>query len=182
MKKRIIYILLFCFCISSSFSQFSGSDNSNWAVGVSLAGTNYSFEDKDLVGGQFIYQIPRVNISKYIFYGITLDAGFSMNLFTDVKYTTFDGVARYDFGTTYDDVVPYVLIGGSIISGLRTTPTLNFGAGNTFWISSRIGINVQAMYKYSEEKFESQRSHVYGSFGLVYSFGARFSHRRLWNR
>lgn len=76
-----------------------------------------------------------------------------LRLFLILKYTTFDAVLRYDFGTFMDNVVPYVVIGGSFISAVETTPTLNLGAGNTFWIKENYGVNVQVLYKYSEDRF-----------------------------
>jgi hypothetical protein len=50
-----------------------------------------------------------------------------MTLFEDANYITFDGLMRYDFGETNKMVVPYVLIGGSLISALRPTLTLDVG-------------------------------------------------------
>jgi hypothetical protein len=79
------------------------------------------------------------------------------------------------------NVVPYIVIGGSFVSALETTPTLNFGAGNTFWVKENYGINVQFLYKHSEVRFESQYSHFYPSIGLVYSFKARNLNPRLWH-
>ncbi|WP_296635004.1 hypothetical protein [Polaribacter sp.] len=69
-----------------------------------------------------------------MFKSFTADVGFSTAIFDTQKYTTFDAVLRYDFGTSMHNVVPYVVIGGSFVSALETTPTLNLGAGNTFWV------------------------------------------------
>ena len=172
-------IIIFSFLTLSISSQ--NSEN-KWTFGVSLASAQYStdFQAKAL-GGQFIYQSPRFNISKYMFANITLDGGISTSIGDTQKYTTFDGTLRYDFGTSNNNVVPYLLLGGSIISADRPTPTLNFGAGNTFWFSENYGLNLQFMYKYSQDKFESQFSHTYASVGLVYSFGSRSMFPRLWN-
>jgi len=189
MKRYLLSLFFLFLLVSNSHSQFFGTDNSTWNVGVSAGFAYYSGDNAIDVGTHYVHQIPRINISRYLLKGITLDAAVSFNAFDNegqlkntVSYTSYDGTVRYDFGTTYDNIVPYVLIGGSIISSARPTPTLNFGAGNTFWFSSKIGFNLQFMYKFSEDRFESQRSHIYFTAGLVYSFGQRTSQRRLWER
>ncbi|NJN50044.1 MAG: hypothetical protein HC798_01800 [Polaribacter sp.] len=68
------------------------------------------------------------------------------------------------------------------INAVRFTPTLNFGLGNTIWIGPKIGFNGQLMYKFSQSTFQSQKSHIYFSGGLVYSFGARSNGARLWEQ
>ena len=148
---------------------------------MSLASAKFTDFQGSLIGGSFVYQSPRINISKYIFKNLTLDAGFSTAIFDSQKYTTFDGILRYDFGTSFNNTVPYVLIGGSIVSAARPTPTLNIGVGNTFWVYPSYGINFQLIYKYSENRFESQYSHLYPSVGLVYSFKPRNMNLRLWD-
>lgn len=179
--KNQHYFFIAIFLIFSI--SLNGQNNDNkWTFGSSLAFAKYmSTPDAIAVGGEFVYQSPRFNLSKYMFYNITFDGGISTAIGDTQRYTTFDGTMRYDFGTSNNNVVPYVLLGGSFISANAFTPTLNFGAGNTFWFSQKYGFNLQFMYKYSEEKFQSQFSHVYLSAGLVYSFGSRPMSPRLWN-
>lgn len=117
-----------------------------------------------------------------MFSNITFVGAISTAIGDNQKYTTFDGLARYDFGTSQNNVVPYVFIGGSFIKAeVVTTPTANFGVGNTFWFSDKYGLNLQFMYKYSQDKFQSQKSHTMTSIGLVYSFGSRTLNPRLWS-
>lgn len=177
MKLKFL-VLFFFFLIISIKGQ---NENSKWTFGLGLASAKYTPDQAKVVGGQFISQSPRINISKYMFSGITFDAGLSTSIGDNQKYTTFDGIMRYDFGTSTNNVVPYIFIGGSFINALALTPTLNFGAGNTFWFSSRYGLNIQVMYKFSEDKFSSQKSHLYPSIGLVYSLGLRSLVPRIWN-
>jgi len=178
MKTKILFIsLLFAFTIQVK----AQSEKQKWSAGISLASAHYmtEFQGKTL-GGKYVYQTPRFNISKYMFYNITLDVGISAAIFDSQAYTTFDGIARYDFGTSDNNVVPYILLGGSFIKAKVLTPTVNIGVGNTFWFSQKYGFNLQVMYKYSEVKFESQYSHFYTSIGLVYSFSGRTLNPRLW--
>jgi hypothetical protein len=177
MKNHTLIFLFFL-----SFSLVSQNSENKWTVGFSLASAKYTDFQGKILGSSFINQSPRINISRYLFKNLTLDAGFSTSIFDEQKYTTLDGILRYDFGTSYDNVVPYLLIGGSIVSGVKMTPVLNFGAGNTFWIKPNYGINLQVIYKYSEDKFESQYSHIYTSIGIIYSLNSRNMNPRLWDR
>ena len=170
-------MIVFLFLTSSLFSQ---NENNRWTFGVDIAWVTYSEADKLTVGGKFINQTPRFTLSRYMFKNITFSGSVSTAIGDNQKYTTFDGVARYDFGTSQNNVVPYVLLGGSFIKAKVLTPTVNFGLVNTFWFSSRLGLNLQLMYKYSQDKFSSQTSHIMPSFGLVYSFGSRSLNPRLW--
>lgn len=174
------FILAFLLVTLSLSSQ--NSDN-KWIIGVNIGSVLYSNTDADKVGGAYIDQIPRINISRYLFKNLTLDGAFGTTLIDSNKYTTLDGTLRYDFGTSYENVVPYVLLGGSFITATQLTPTLNFGAGNTFWIFPNYGLNLQVMYKYSETRFNvnNQYSHLYTTIGLVYSFKSRNMNRRLWD-
>ncbi|MEE9406787.1 MAG: hypothetical protein V3V28_01805 [Polaribacter sp.] len=176
-KSSLLIVLLFL-----SYSLLSQNKDNKWTFGASLASAKYmtTFQAQK-VGGGFVYQTPRLNLSKYLFYNITFDAAISTAIGDTQKYTTFDGAIRYDFGTSNNNVVPYLMLGGSFIKAKALTPTLNFGAGNTFWFSEKYGLNLQLMYKYSQEKFQSQFSHFYTSIGLVYSFGTRSMSPRLWN-
>ena len=180
MKYKYIFLIAsFLFFSTSIMSQ---NEEAKWSAGISLASAKYSTDlQARKVGGMWAYQSPRFNISRYLFHGLTLDAGFATAIGDNQKYTTFDGTLRYDFGSSYKNVVPYVLIGGSFIKAELLTPTVNVGVGNTFWFSSNYGLNMQFMYKYSEDKFESQFSHIYTSVGLVYSFGNRYTSPRIWN-
>ncbi len=179
MKIKFNYFaILFLFLTTSIFSQ---NKNNKWTFGASLAWVSYSEADKATVGGKFINQTPRFTLSRYMFKNITFVGSFSTAINDNQKYTTFDGEARYDFGTSQNNVVPYVFIGGSFISAKALTPTANFGVGNTFWFSEKYGLNLQLMYKFSQDKFSSQRSHIMPSIGLVYSFGARSMNPRLWS-
>jgi hypothetical protein len=177
-----IKVLIFCVIFSASTKLMNAQNSENkWVFGVSLGSAVYSDEEDRKKGGVFVSQVPRINISRYMFKNITFDAALGFAAIDTEDYTTFDGIIRYDFGTSYNNVVPYVLLGGSFISASQLTPTLNFGAGNTFWIFPNYGLNFQIMYKFSEAQFSSQFSHLYTSIGLVYSFKSRNLNPRLWD-
>ena len=170
MKNYLLIIVLFC--SFSSLEIKAQSEQQKWTIGISIAGGKYSPENGLIVGGQLAYQSPRFNISRYLFKGLIMDVAFATALGDNQKYTTYDGTLRYDFRMSDKKLVPYVLLGGSFINAIRLTPTLNSGAGDTYWFGSKFGINGQGMYKFSEDRFQSQKSHLYASLGLVFRFGA----------
>lgn len=179
-----IKFLIFCLFFFTFFQSIKAqNEDDKWVIGLNIGSVLYSNADADKVGGAYIDQIPRINISRYLFKNLTLDAAFGTTFLDPQKYTTLDGILRYDFGTSYENVVPYVLLGGSFITATQLTPTLNFGAGNTFWILPNYGLNIQVMYKFSESRFNvnNQYSHLYTTIGLVYSFKSRNMSRRLWD-
>lgn len=175
---KSIFLVFFLFC---SFVVNAQNPEERWTAGLHAGSVLYSDAGGANVGGSYIDQLPRITLSRYMFKNITFQAGLGISTIDAQKYTTFDGLAKYDFGNSYDKLVPYVFIGGSFIDAKRVTPTLNFGVGNTFWFSPNYGINAQLMYKFSENRFESQSSHIYTSIGIVYSFKPRNMVRRLWH-
>lgn len=178
-NKNFICTVLFLLCAISLVAQ---NKESKWTAGISLASAKYTVTQSKVVGGEFVFQTPRFNISRYFAKGFKLDAGFATALGDSQKYTTFDGTLRYDFNRSDENTVPYIMLGGSFISAKAFTPTLNFGVGNTFWFSQKYGINIQAMYRLSQDKFSSQTSHLYTSVGVVYSFISRSLVPRLWQQ
>ena len=119
---KINFILVVCFTLQVK----SQNEKQKWVAGISLASAQYltAFQG-NVLGGKYIYQTPRFNISKYMLSNITLDAGISVALFDSQTYTTFDGTLRYDFGASKNTVVPYILLGGSFIKAKILTPTVN---------------------------------------------------------
>jgi len=179
MKIKFNYLnFFFLFLTMSIYSQNAGS---KWTFGLDLASIIYSEADGATLGGSFISQSPRFSLAKHMFSGVTFVGAVSTSIGDNQEYTTFDGIARYDFKTSQNNTVPYIFIGGSFIKALSLTPTVNFGAGNTFWFSDKYGLNIQMMYKFSEGRFLSQKPHIMPSIGLVYSFKGRTANRRLWD-
>lgn len=182
MKKEYL-IILFLFLTMSLQSQDS---NNKWVVGFGAGGVLYSAEDGPAIGYRYSEQFPRLSFAKYIFKNISFSGAFSTSIDPNRKYTTVDGELRYDFGTSENRISPYVLIGGSFIDSKYLLPGLNFGVGGTLWVSDRIGLNGQLVYKYNHLGFESQRSHTYGAGSIVYRFSLgsgtnrRDGRRRIW--
>ena len=71
-------------------------------------------------------------------------------------------------------------MGASYLKGKVITGNSNFWIGNTFWFSQKLGMNLQVMYKYLKDDIDTQKSHIYPSVGIVYSFSHRNLNPRLW--
>ncbi len=170
--KKITFIVIITLC-SSLFAQ---SKHQEWQIGISASAVKFSDEDVAFIGDQYLFQIPRLNLTMPIGHNMSLDGAMSFNTIdigfieNSANYFSMDASLRYHFDVT-DNFYPYVFVGTSITdSSFKITPTFNVGAGLTYWVSEKLGINTQIYYKHSLESFESMRSHIQGSLGLVYSF------------
>jgi len=191
--KRILGIALLVLICSTSIAQ---TKEQKWVVGVS--GSFITFGDEgaeSILSERYNIQVPKLNVTRYLFKGLSLEAGATLSILDELdgfydnsfSYFSLDGAIRYDFNRSEENLVPYIGIGGSIVGGpnnvpnSKATPTLNFIFGGTFWISHQWGLNVQGTYKYSQEEFQSMRSHSQLSAGIVYSIKPRVLVYRLWD-
>ena len=172
---------ILCLLIVSTIFIFTtnAQDTKNtWEVGVGFGVTKFSDSDASFIGDRHLFQVPRLNLTMPISDRISIDGALSFNTIDDislisnqVKYFSIDGSVRYNFDALFDNFYPYAFVGGSYVDSKRkATPTLNVGAGATYWFSENFGVNSQVYYKHSFESFESIRSHVQGTLGIVYSF------------
>ncbi len=187
MGKYLIFFMTFFFVGAQLVAQ---NKENKWVVGASVGMVKFSTEDAKVVGDQFVFQIPKLNVSRYFSNGITVDAGFSVSainkisgMFTNsLDYLSIDLGAKYDFGMANENLVPYLYGGASFINAnSEMTPTLNFGGGATFWLNPRYGVNLQLLYKSVKTETVSMRSHTYFSVGVVYSLKLRTLVPRLWS-
>lgn len=183
-KVLIIFLLI-------GFQLIAQNKENRWVVGAGVGLTKFSNSNSKIIGEQFNFQVPRLNVSRYFFDGLTLDAAISIStidkvgdiISNSIDYYSFDLGVKYDFGKSNENLVPYAIGGASFISSnSKMTPTMNFGGGGTFWLNSRYGLNAQLMYKYAMSKNVSMTSHSYFSIGLIYSFKLRTLAPRLWDK
>lgn len=168
MKKRFTFFVFFLlFMCVTSFSQ---NEEKKWTLTFGSGSVLYSPERALAVGGRYIAQLPRFSAGRYLSNSLTFVGSISSAYQDTQKYTTLDGEFRYDFGTSENTITPFLLLGGSFITAKRLTPTVNIGGGGTLWISEKLGLNGVIMYRLNEKRFSSQRSHAFGSLGLVYRF------------
>lgn len=183
--QKIFLIFLFV-----GFQLVAQNKHNRWAVGASVGMVKFSSENAKIVGDQFLFQMPRLNVSRYFFNGLTLDAAFSFNTINkisglysnNIDYFSVDLGVRYDFKKSNENLVPYLIGGFSAVNAnSEMTPTLNFGGGGTFWLNPRYGVNLELVYKSVQTNPAKMRSHSYFSVGVVYSLGLRDLAPRLWS-
>lgn len=173
MLKKVYLLAFISFITTNVISQ---NLNDSWQIGVGVAITKFNESDASFIGDQYQFQVPRVNLTMPIGERFSLDGAVSFNSIDDAgfiansaKYFSIDGSLRYNFDAILDRFSPYVFAGGSVVdSDRKMTPTLNIGAGGIYWITDAIGLNPQVYYKHSFEGFESMRSHLQGTFGVVF--------------
>ena len=171
MRKFLILILLI------SFSTNAQNENNKWVVGVS--GSLVRFSNINRVKDWHNFQAPKINIARYLFSGLTVDAGITLNAINispfvtnNFSYNSFDGNLRYDFNLSDNHLVPYLTVGASIvgppstIQNSKSSGVLNVGFGGTFWVSSHLGLNTQISYKHSSEKVYSMTAHKQLTVGV----------------
>ncbi|MDB4206798.1 hypothetical protein N9771_00010 [Flavobacteriaceae bacterium] len=189
MKKTLLTAILLC---SSILAKSQNHDN-KWVAGIS--GSYVIFQDNSL-GSRYNTQAPKINITRYLFYGFSLEGAATLSGIGDIdgllsnnfSYNSLDGYLRYDFNLSDNNLVPFIAIGASFTGapssrqGSNPTSTFNTAIGGTLWVTHHWGINAQMIYKFSPQEFRSMVNHTQLTGGLVYSFRPRILVRRLWNK
>lgn len=179
-KIKLFYLLALLFV---SFGNIIAQDSSrSWSIGLNTSSVLYSENDGPVVGGRYIAIVPGVSLSKYIGNKMTVSFGLSKSIRDTQKYMTGDASLNYELFNPENKIRIYALGGISIVNLLETGITLNFGGGGTFWITDRIGLNGQLMYKLSALGGDIQRSHIFSTAGIVYSLNLGGSNSRIWER
>jgi len=187
MGRYLVFLMTFFFVGTQLVAQ---NKENKWVVGASVGMVKFNSVDSKIVGDQFVFQIPKLNVSRYFSKGITADVGLSVSAINKISgvfsnsldYLSIDIGAKYDFGKANENLVPYLYGGASFISAnSEMTPTLNFGGGGTFWLNPKYGVNLQLLYKSVKTITVSMRSHTYFSIGVVYSLKPRTMVPRLWS-
>lgn len=168
-------IAFFALLIYSSLF-FAQTKNSEWQLGVGASITKFgNSSDVDFIGDRYQFQVPRFNITAPITDNISFDTAISVNTFdfgiieNSAFYFSVDLTGRYHFELA-EWFFPYVLAGASMVdSSLNISPTLNIGAGTTFWVNNLYGINIQTYYKHSFEASKGMRSHFQFTAGMVFA-------------
>ena len=189
MKKILFTAILLCSFILAKSQNY---DN-KWVIGTS--GSLVIFDNNSL-GESYNSQLPKINISRYLFSGFSLEGAATLSGIGDIdgllsnnfSYNSLDGYLRYDFNLSDNNLVPFIAIGTSFIGAPSSrqdsnpTSTFNTAIGGTLWVTHHWGINAQMTYKVSPQEFRSMVNHTQLTGGLVYSFRPRILVRRLWNR
>ena len=172
MKNRFLLLITFCY----SINMFSQQLNDSWQIGIGMGITKFNESDAISIGDKDMFQIPVLSLTMPIGEKLSIDGAMSFNTIDDVgfisnstKYFSMDAALRYNFNALSQKFSPYFFIGGSIVdTGKKMSPTFNIGAGGIYWVTNKIGVNPQINYKHSLESYESMKSHIQGTIGVVF--------------
>jgi len=69
--------------------------------------------------------LPKINLSRYLFSGFSLDGSVTLGALGEVEaqsfnYNSLDGYIRYDFNLSDNNLVPYLAVGASLIGAPST--------------------------------------------------------------
>jgi hypothetical protein len=123
--KHLLFFLLI------SFSTYSSSQNkeNKWVIGAS--GSLVIFQNNSL-GESYNSQLPKINLSRYLFSGFSLDGSVTLSGLGDVEglfsnkfsYNSLDGYVRYDFNLSDNNLVPYIALYTSMVNHTQLTAGL----------------------------------------------------------
>lgn len=180
MTKNKFFLLAF---LLLSFANIIAQDSSrSWSIGLNSSSVLYSEKDGPVVGGRYISIIPGISLSKYIGNKMTVSFGLAKSIQDTQKYVSADANLNYELFNPEYKLRIYALGGISIVNLIETGITLNIGGGGTLWVTDRIGLNGQLMYKLSALGGDFQRSHIFATAGIVYSLNLNGSTSRIWER
>ena len=80
--RKILVTFCFLFLGLMSFSQ---NDDAKWTVAVSGSLVNFGDTGGATVGDQFLFQVPKISISKYLFHGLTIDISSTISTLNEVE-------------------------------------------------------------------------------------------------
>lgn len=186
MKNKLsLTILLFAlYALSVNSQEVMGK----WAIGFSASSVLFNEADAPKIGQRYNVQFPRINASRDLFMGLSLDVAVTFNILKNIEglisnafdYVSFDAAVRYDFGLNEAVLVPYVGVGASYIEGASTVPnaesaiSYNALGGATLWVTKGFGFVGQATYKVVSSDAIAMVSHLQGSLGIVFNLGGFF--------
>lgn len=179
-KNKLFYF--FAFLLLSISNSVAQEGSRSWSIGLNSSSVLYSKQDVPDLGGRYIGIIPGVSFGKYLGKKMTVSFAFSKSINDSQKYVSVDANLNYELFNPAYKLRIYSLGGISIVNLLETGVTLNVGVGGTLWITDRFGLNGQLMYKLSVLGGHFQRSHIFGSAGIVYSLNLSGSNARIWER
>ncbi len=179
---RLKFLAVSFFLLLAIPNMVGQEANMKWTVGVGGSFIDFNqtapFENESIN-----IQVPNLSISRYLGNGFLLgvhltNTGVSHESFSnEYDLLTVDLNLRYDFNTSENIIVPYVTVGmGSFVknnlekTNKESTTSMNFGAGCTFWVFPKLGLQVQGIYRMGTDE-TIITEHTQFSLGLVFGFG-----------
>lgn len=197
--KNLKITLLICTLIIGFNSVNAQDENNPWAIGFGVNAVDFYPTNAGLPGhgtwfSEFVNAkdhfntmptISKLAISRYIDDGFSFEIAVSLNKISkagdnseaNLSYFGLDGGLKYDLNNFIGEtswVDPYALVGGGYTwldkSG---TATFDAGVGFNFWLSERVGLNLETKYKHAFESRLTQ--HFQHALGFVIKFGGKDS-------
>lgn len=175
-KKCLAIALLIC-----SISISAQDKTVKWAG--SIGGSFIRFSDPVAFPVEGVnFQIPNIAMTRYFGKGFSGVIGMSTTAIksidgfytNDYDFTFLDFGAKYDFGFSEEKWTPYILTGiGLLVKDKNErASSLNLGAGLTYWLFPKVGLNGQLVYRSIPSKFEEDfSSFLQVSGSLIFTFG-----------
>ena len=129
-----------------------------------------------------IPSLSKVSLSRYLDEGFSLELAGTINKISkvgdvsanDLTYFGVDLGIKYDLNNVIGDTKwfdPFATVGGGYTwLDEEGTGTFNGGLGANFWLSKRVGLNLQTTYKHAFDD-ENLLPHFQHSAGIVVKFG-----------
>ena len=191
-KLKLAVVALFTLLAISNVNAQDADNPWVFSLGVNAVdfrvGEGLGDISKDYLGTtdwNVLKSISRFSVEKYIDYGITVQAAFSLSELKtldakdgiDGNYYAFDINGKYDLNEAFGDTSwfdPYVLLGASytvvdFAAEDFKEVMLNIGYGFNFWVDDNLAINFQSIAK--RNLSDKITDHFQHSLGVVFKFG-----------
>ena len=180
MKTIKSYLIAITF-LATTYFTFAQTSENPWAIAV---GADLINLQGDNVDSGFNFGAPALSLSRYLAAGFSIGAQYALNKVdnkgTDYKYTSLDGVLKYNL--TEGNITPYLFAGygfsrfadnvkrEGFFPSTETSRTILGGIGAHFFLDDNWAINASTSYRSAHEKYSYK--HLQHVIGLSYHFGA----------
>ena len=184
-KSVFFYIVFSLFLIQENYAQ---DENNKWVFGIGLNAIDYFPSHAPNTGNEngFLNEFsnardhwnisgPQLLATRHLVKNLSVDGLLTFNQITKygdvpVDGTTYIGVDinfRYSFMDPTKDFTIFMLAGGGYTFAFYSGGTANIGTGANYWFSDKVGLNVEALYKYNSDDFKLA-PHFYYGLSLVF--------------
>lgn len=184
-KSVFFYIVFSLFLIQENFAQ---DEYNKWVFGIGLNAIDYFPSHAPNTGNEngFLNEFsnakdhwnisgPQLLATRHLVKNLSVDGLLSFNNITKYGDVPVDGVTyigmdinfRYSFMDTSKDFTIFMLAGGGYTFASYSGATVNIGTGANYWFSDKVGLNLEALYKYNSDDF-NLAPHFYYGLSLVY--------------
>jgi len=190
--KNLRGLYLFAISLFISGLVYSQDENNVWVVGIGINAVDYYPTNAPGTGNDdgFLNEVfnvadhwnisgPQIITTRHLVKNLSVDGLLSFNSIKKygdvaVEKTSYLGIDvnfRYSFMDTSKAFTVFALAGGGYTFVFYSGATINGGFGLNYWISDKIGIHTQALYKYNSSEYKLE-PHLYYSLSLVFKLNS----------